>query len=46
MQADDLVRMLFSTEETELPPEPVAEQPTPGPTDAAAQVPTVGKDEL
>lgn len=48
VQADDLVRMLFNTEETELPPEkaPMAEEPTLGPVDTTAQGATVQKDEL
>ncbi|XP_063173505.1 prolyl 3-hydroxylase 1 [Candoia aspera] len=43
IQADDLVRMLFKTEETELPPEmgPSPEQPEPPAKDAAGD-----KDEL
>ncbi|XP_053137483.1 prolyl 3-hydroxylase 1 [Hemicordylus capensis] len=49
VQADDLVRMLFSTEEVVLPPEqmPATQQPVPGPTRAPDQaVTTTEKDEL
>ncbi|XP_042336112.1 prolyl 3-hydroxylase 1 isoform X2 [Sceloporus undulatus] len=48
VQADDLVKMLFNTEETELPLEqtPVAEGPPPSPTKAAGESPSLGKDEL
>ncbi|XP_061457801.1 prolyl 3-hydroxylase 1 isoform X2 [Rhineura floridana] len=48
VQADDLVRMLFSTEEAELPPDqaPVTEKPTPAPTKEPERDAAVGKDEL
>uniref|UniRef100_A0A6J0UUQ0 procollagen-proline 3-dioxygenase n=1 Tax=Pogona vitticeps TaxID=103695 RepID=A0A6J0UUQ0_9SAUR len=48
VQASDLIRMLFHTEETELPPEqaPAAEQLQPGPTEAPGEKTAAGKDEL
>lgn len=48
MQADDLVHMLFSTEDVELPPEqaPQTEEPLAGAAEASKQGATSGKDEL
>ncbi|KAL8198518.1 UNVERIFIED_CONTAM: Prolyl 3-hydroxylase 1 [Gekko kuhli] len=48
VQADDLVRMLFNTEETELPPEQATatQAPLPGPTEVPQPGSTSGKDEL
>ncbi|XP_054857478.1 prolyl 3-hydroxylase 1 [Eublepharis macularius] len=48
VHADDLVRMLFHTEETELPPEQATatEAPLPGPTEAPKAGPDSSKDEL
>nr|XP_056721515.1 prolyl 3-hydroxylase 1 [Euleptes europaea] len=48
VHADDLVRMLFNTEEAELPPEQATATETPpeGPTGAPQPDPASGKDEL
>ncbi|XP_060114726.1 prolyl 3-hydroxylase 1 [Heteronotia binoei] len=48
VQADDLVRMLFNTEETELPPEQATatQASLPGSTEVPQPGPAAGKDEL
>ncbi|XP_077167577.1 prolyl 3-hydroxylase 1 [Paroedura picta] len=48
VQADDLVRMLFSMDETELPPEQASATPAPlpGPTEVPQAGSTPGKEEL